>query len=287
MKIKAEWTSYLHKVRKRELNLILQKFPSKKIFETALEIGAGDGFQSNILSKYSKHLISTDYNAERLKKNNAKNKECKICDAEIIDTYFKERQFDFIFSSNLLEHLPHPEKALKAIHKTLKDNGLTIHVTPNPFWKFCQILLFYPNLFLTKIEELSQANSLSELIFTKLLRKKKETQKGELSKKEIGNNPKMVTQKNYSLFRRLLWPIPHGAYENNIIEFFAWRRKRWLAEFDKAGFNIIKIIKGPVCSGYGFNLDKIRASLEKISLSSEYIYVAEKKDKVSQYRKYI
>jgi 2-polyprenyl-3-methyl-5-hydroxy-6-metoxy-1,4-benzoquinol methylase len=287
MKIKADWEFYLHKIRERELNLVFQKFPQKKIFESALEIGAGDGFQSGILSKYSMHLISTDYNAKRLKNVSIRDIEYRICDAEVINAYFKDKQFDFVFSSNLLEHLPRPDSALKAIHGILKDNGITVHVVPNQFWKFLHIFLFYPNLLFTKVKELSKAGSLGEFLSRKLIHAKKETQNRELFKRGIGSNLKMKTQKSYSIFRRLLWPVPHGAYENNIVEFFAWQRKRWLREFDKAGFNIIKIIKGPACSGYGFNLDRIRAFLEKITLSSEYIYVAEKKDKVSKYRKYV
>jgi 2-polyprenyl-3-methyl-5-hydroxy-6-metoxy-1,4-benzoquinol methylase len=135
MKIKAEWFSYIHKIRNKEPDITLKRCPQRSIFGTALEFGAGDGFQSEIISKYAKHLTATDLNLDRLRKSTTSDIEYKICDAEIIDTYFGSKQFDFVFSSNLLEHLPYPEKAIMGINKILKDDGVTIHIMPSPFWK--------------------------------------------------------------------------------------------------------------------------------------------------------
>ena len=43
-----------------------------------------------------------------------------------------------------MEHLPNPQLALKGVYYILKDNGITIHVMPNPSWKISMLLLFYP-----------------------------------------------------------------------------------------------------------------------------------------------
>ncbi len=285
MKIKSEWTPYLHELRKRELEIVFQKCPRGKIFGSALELGAGDGFQSEILAEHTNYLISTDYNQERLRKNCTKDIEYRICDAEAIDLLFEERQFDFVFSSNLLEHLPHPETALKGIHKVLKDDGVTIHIMPNRFFGISRMLLFYPNLFMTKLSDLTEADSPGEFIRAKLFNmKNRAVENPETAPVErTGNNLKTVFHKRYGYIRRLLWPTPHGISESNIKEFLAWKEKKWLKEFESAGFKVIKVAKGPVASGYGFGFDSLRTFLENIRMSSENIYIALKKNKVSRY----
>jgi 2-polyprenyl-3-methyl-5-hydroxy-6-metoxy-1,4-benzoquinol methylase len=288
MKIKAEWFPYIHKIRKKELDIIFKRSPKRNIFERALELGAGDGFQSEILSTFVNHLTATDLNPDRLKKSTTSDIEYRICDAEIIDTYFETKKFDFVFSSNLLEHLPSSEAVLKAIHNTMKDEAITIHVMPSPFWKLCQMLLFYPNLFITKLEAITEAESATDFLKEKLSKMKEKLGKGntESSPLKMGNNPKMQSHRSYSYIRKLLWPIPHGACDGNIREFVAWRKKRWLGVFNRSGFNVIKVIKGPVNSGYGFGFDRLRFFLERAGLTSEYIYVAIKKGRQCPYSNY-
>jgi len=52
MKIMADWIQHLHNHRKRELGLIFSKCP-ERLFQEALELGAGDGFQSGLLTRYA------------------------------------------------------------------------------------------------------------------------------------------------------------------------------------------------------------------------------------------
>jgi SAM-dependent methyltransferase len=125
MKIKAEWLPWLHNYRKRELDLIFSKCP-EGMFRSGLELGAGDGCQSTLLAKYFSELISADYNPDRLQKESSGSIEYRICDAEETGNIFGKGQFDLAFSSNLLEHLPHPGRSLSGIHNVLKDDGITI-----------------------------------------------------------------------------------------------------------------------------------------------------------------
>ena len=57
---------------------------------------------------------------------------------------FGEKSFDIVFSSNLLEHLPDPSVVLRGVHRLLKDDGITVHIMPGPFWKLCQMALYHP-----------------------------------------------------------------------------------------------------------------------------------------------
>jgi Methylase involved in ubiquinone/menaquinone biosynthesis len=152
MKIKTEWLPWLHNYRERELYLIFSKCP-EKLFKKGLELGAGDGFQSTLLTKYFSKLISTDYNPNILRKESTESIEYHICDAEEVDKMFGKKEFDFVFSSNLLEHLPNPHRALRGIYEVLKDDGVTIHVMPSPFWKLCHLSLYIPNMCVRALEK--------------------------------------------------------------------------------------------------------------------------------------
>ncbi len=151
MKIKADWIDSLHKLKVRETDAIFSKCP-EKVFGEGLELGAGNGYQSRLISKYVMNLVSSDYSAKRMNMFSVEGIEHAVCDAERVGDIFVKGQFDFIFSSNMLEHLSHPEKALRGMNRVLKNEGIMIHVMSNSFWKLSQIVMFYPNLFVEIIE---------------------------------------------------------------------------------------------------------------------------------------
>lgn len=254
------WMAYKHNLRKREIEMIFNHFP-EKIFSSGLEVGAGDGFQSTLLSKYVSKLVSTDYNRHRLTKNNNGSVTYMICDAEEIDSYFEKQVFDLVFSSNLLEHLPEPSKFLKGMRCILNDRGIAIHVMPSPFWKLCHIIMFYPKLFAEIVRR----------VFG--LKRRKSNARSNSTK--LDNNLKFQ-KKMKSRFVSLLLPETHGAYHTHFDEFRAFRKQRWMREFKQAGFEVFKVIKGPVTSGYGYGFDRLRRLLEAFGITSEYIYIATK-----------
>src|SRR5439155_1182066 len=80
-----------------------------------------------------------------------------------------------------------------------------------------------------------------------------------------------------SLLSRLLSPDPHGVSATHTMEFRAFGKERWIREFAAAGLDVVAVLKGPVCSGYGFGLNRFRLMLEKAGFASEYAYVAVKR----------
>jgi len=163
----------------------------------------------------------------------------------------------------LLEHLPDPGRALDAIYNVLKDNGITIHVMPNPFWKFCTMLLRMPYICINAIEKMAQKEPDKE-----------------------GTENRLKARDKRKLIHDILVPRPHGASSSNIKEFYLFSKARWKKQFKKANLDLIKIIKGPVASGYGFGLDWLRYIMEGLGFTSEYIYIAIKKGQDSCYRHY-
>lgn len=254
---------YLKQTREKEISLAFENY-KPGFFERGLEVGCGNGYQSNLIAKYCNKLIASDFNYERIKDNYRSDDVDYIkCDAENLENYFEKESFDLVFSSSLIEHLPSPEKYFLGAKNILKEGGILISVMPNVFWKVCQICLFYLNIFTIVVNKLARSN------------KKKTVVDNKERNNSLVNNQK--SEKKYSRIRYFLWLVPHGEYKTNVEELFMFRKKRWVEEIEKAGFEVVKVKKGPVSSGYRFGFNKLRSLFEKIGFSSVYIYIAVKK----------
>ncbi len=282
MRIKNEFLPWLHRLRKRELDIIFSKCP-EKTFQKSLELGAGSGFQSTLLIQWTNYLLSTDYNSLRLKKTDNELIDQAICDAEEVGNAFKKAQFDLVFSSNLLEHLPDPNKALRGIHEVLRNDGITIHVVPNMFWKCSHLLFFLPNKFLIFIEKITEPGGLKQIL-QKVVKGPSQTN-NYIQKNSLNNNPK-IPKMQRSFLSRLFLPAPHGVSPNNLHEFKAFSKARWEREFKMASFSLVSFQKGFVSSGYAFGLNSFRRILERMGFTSEYIFIAVKEGMASDFTKF-
>jgi SAM-dependent methyltransferase len=199
--------------------------------------------------------------------------------AEDVATAFAPGEFDLVFSSNLLEHVPDPQAVLEGIGVVLADDGITVNVMPNRVWKACQLILYVPNLVVTAFDDALAARS-PRAVLDRLGRAHPGTGGGHASSEK--NNPTVVRPER-SLARRLLLPTPHGVSDTHGREFAAFSRRRWEAELRRAGFDLVAVLTGPLSSGYGFGLDTARRVLERVGVGSEYVYVAKKAGKASRH----
>jgi hypothetical protein len=161
--------------------------------------------------------------------------------------------------------LPNPETALAGIHRVLRQDGITIHVVPSVFWKLCQIFLFNPNRLVTHVDRLLAGRPTPA------------------TDSRLGNNPKV---RRTAWRRRWLLPPPHGVSNSTIQELLAFRRSRWKRLLERSRFTVVHIMRGPVASGYGFGLDRIRTFLEQRGLASEYVFIAVKAGVASPHLRY-
>ncbi|MBC7259178.1 MAG: class I SAM-dependent methyltransferase [Chloroflexi bacterium] len=283
MKIKPDWYQWLHAYRTREMDIIFRDCPDG-VFAEGLELGAGDGFQSALLVKYVRRLIATDLNPAILSLPSHDAVDYQVLDAEEVGDAFPPGSFDLVFSSNLLEHLPAPQRALTGIHRVLKDDGVTIHVVPSPFWKLCELLLYFPNHIIVLLEQVL-ARGGGRVLADKVRRHTPTGHAPAPVAPDADNNPKTRKRPHSFLYR---WFIPetHGVSLGHLEEFRAFRKSRWLAEFRKADLEVVAVRKGPVASGYGFGLNTLRRWLERLGFTSEYIYVAKKRGQSSPYVRY-
>jgi len=276
VRIKADWTNYLHNLRRQEMEVVFRNCP-KKLFGKVLELGAGDGFVSSIFTDYTEQLVCTDLNPDRLNKTNRDNITFKICDAEEISEVFKDEQFDMIFSSSLLEHLPDCEKALAEIHQALADTGVCIHLLPNRYWKLVTILLHIPNKIAVVVDK----------AFAGRLFKRRPGHKWRKPYKQTfgGNNMKLGRRKQFLLSKPFL-PRIHGISSNTITEFITFGKKQWGKKFESAGFKVLAVKKVVFNSGYGFNFARLRKLMEHLGFHTLYAYIMCKAGHESKYTRY-
>ena len=267
--------------RIRELDIIFQNLPNNT-FNYGLELGAGAHIQTETLSQFCTSLISTEYET-RFDSSELDKKTDNIkyisCDAEKVNHTFKDKNFDLVFSSNMMEHLEDPDSSFKGIYSILDNNGVSICTMPSVFMKILYLILFYPAVIPIYIKWIK--NKLIK--FSEI----KNTNTGLENKgvnKIHNNNPKTTVRKKNKLIK-LLVPEPHGACNSNFQEIFYWRKSRWIKQIENHGFIIIKTIKLPVTTGYSFKLYGLCEILFKMGFCSSYAYVAVK-NKQSKSAKY-
>ncbi len=275
MTLKADWFAYIHKFRAGEASLIFDRFPPG-CFRRTLELGAGDGFQSGMIRAHTESLVSTDYRRPPIDDETIEVRELA---AEDVAGAFDAGEFDLVYSSNMLEHIPDPQAVLSAVKVVLADDGITIHVMPNQVWKICQLALYVPNLVATAMDDLIRTRRVGAVV-ERL--KKAQGSSGPGHDTTEKNNPTVVRRRR-SLIERVLLPTPHGVSATHGEEFKAFSRQRWRTEFERAGFDLVAVLNGPASSGYGFGFDSARTLLEKRGVGSEYVYVAKKAGKAARH----
>ena len=277
----TEWLDHLHEIRRREYDLVFGGCPPF-LFRRGLELGSGDGYESGLLSRHVRTLVASDFGDPPPGFGPDPRVQYRKCDAEDVESSFGQGEFDLVFSSNLLEHLPDLPRALRGIHRVLADDGVAIHAVPNVFWKASHLAGYYPSLALATMRAVSRPGFVRRLVTRRILRRGKGggTPVSDVARVS-GNNPKMPPPAP-----RLLWPTPHGAYASNVQELQAFRKRRWLREFEAAGFAVVKTLRGPVASGYGFGLDRVRRALERAGFASEHVFITVKRGRVSPFLAY-
>lgn len=95
----------------------------------ALDVGAGAGLLSTLLSSIGWSVLSSDsssYALESLKKNELR---CIRSNAELPP--FRDEAFDLVIMSQVIEHLYAPRESLVKYFRTLKHGGIIVIGTPN------------------------------------------------------------------------------------------------------------------------------------------------------------
>jgi len=261
---KTNWTQYLHTIRKREIDIVFSLLPQKH-FTSALELGAGDGYQTTLLAPHIDKFISSDLNFKRIKETlKVPTVVYKTVDADEIEGVFEPQTFEFIFSSNMLEHIRDPRKFLSATRSILTDDGYAVHIIPSRHIKIFYLILHYPHLTL--------------LVLNRILGKLKGKPFFRGANINLENNINSETQSKNTgrRLKKLLFPSPHGNFPTHTKEFIAFGKNQWELLFRESGYSLVAYAKGPAFSGYGFGFANLRRLLEYFGVSSEHIFILKK-----------
>lgn len=128
---------FLNRLRLAELRVLSRFFPPQA---RVLEIGAGTGQQGLQLRQqgFDVQMIdieSSNYTQRRL---------CEITNYNGRDIPFADDEFDVVFSSNVLEHVPDLSYLHSEIRRVLKKDGFAVHVVPTHIWRIWSIFTALP-----------------------------------------------------------------------------------------------------------------------------------------------
>jgi SAM-dependent methyltransferase len=136
-----------------------------------------------------------------------------VYDGRIIP--FPDKSFDVVFSSNVLEHIPHVLAFQQEIRRVSRPGGRIVHVMPTATWRLWTIVSHYPWVLKTLVTLRGKASGTPNLCALS----------ERIAKKTLGQK-----------LRAAFIPAPHGANANCLVELYRFSRFRWLKLFREAGF---------------------------------------------------
>ena len=127
------WARWVHYLRKIEFETVIRLIPLGRD-SSVLEIGCGDGFQSDLLRQRFRHVFATDpYRCPDHLDG------FLFAGAESLP--FPDEIFDLVFSSNAFEHMADRTRAAREAARVMRPGGYLVHTVPTQFWKATSLLL--------------------------------------------------------------------------------------------------------------------------------------------------
>src|SRR3989344_1312315 len=106
-----------------------------KSFDSAFEIGPGDGIWTQLFCHYAKKIDAIDISEEMLRMARArlKDKNVALKQGNFLTSKLKKK-YDLIYSVRCIEYLPDKESLIKKISSIAKNGANVLIVTKNPHY---------------------------------------------------------------------------------------------------------------------------------------------------------
>ncbi len=142
---KASTADFLENIRLAELAQIESVLKNiGPMGAKILEIGAGTGWQARELASRGYEVSAIDIPTS----NHGKSRIWSIIDFDGRFIPFPDQSFDFVYSSNVLEHVEDTATLNAEIVRVLRNEGTAIHYVPTSAWRAWSLVAFYPALLL-------------------------------------------------------------------------------------------------------------------------------------------
>jgi len=197
---------HLRRVRNYELARALPLFaPQSKI----LEIGAGSGWQAQTLAEKGFAIAAIDLAGSA----GTAPREFPVMRYDGRKIPFPDAHFDMIFSSNVLEHIPHLDSFHAEMKRVLKPQGQAVHFLPSASWRFWTTLSYYAYVL-----------------------KRIWARRGPGS--ELDGAGPATSQTPRRSLRHAVLPPRHGERGNFLTEMFWFSQSRWHNHFRAHGWKV-------------------------------------------------
>lgn len=107
-------------------------------FNTAHEIGAGEGRSTLRLRQMVPVLSASEFVDKLVKIAQTNNSDLKVFQESVYELKYKDNSVDLVFLLEVLEHLDYPEVALSEI-KRISKNYLILGVPNEPLWRILNL----------------------------------------------------------------------------------------------------------------------------------------------------
>lgn len=244
---------HLHNLRRYELLRVISHIPPG---QCVLEIGAGAGWQARLLSEKEFDVVAIDVESSGYKRV----REWPVIPYDGAHIPLADHSVDVVFSSNVLEHVPHVEVYQSEIQRVLRPGGLAIHLMPTTSWRVWTSLAFFPFVLKTVLQRFTARQHTGSRV-------------SETRAERLAPAPRLKQQ-----LAGRLWPARHGVKGSSLTELYYFSHFRWARLFEETGWQIESIspthlfYTGHSLFGARLNL-KVRRWLSYILGSACQVYV--------------
>ncbi|MCC6466708.1 MAG: class I SAM-dependent methyltransferase [Alphaproteobacteria bacterium] len=221
--------AHLDALRRWEIERVLALVPAPR--GRVLEIGAAGGFQAALLAAQFERVDAVDL-PQSIPAGDAAFP-VKPYDGHRLP--FPDGSFDMVFSSNVLEHIPHVEAFQAEIRRVLKPDGRAVHVLPSASWRLWTTLTHYLDLPVRIVLRLGRPRSSSfetrpagaPQDGAKEMRHPEERANASVSKGDSAGRSRIFNA---------LFEFRHGERGTTLGELYLFSRLAWRRLFRRNGF---------------------------------------------------
>ena len=114
-----------------EMHSILKERVKKYKPDKLLDAGCGKGYTGESIYKLCKQYYGLDFSSSAIKIAKSRVPKGKFWEGSLRKLPFKDKFFDLIVCSEVLEHIPLYNEAIKEISRVIKKGGTILITTPN------------------------------------------------------------------------------------------------------------------------------------------------------------